>query len=329
MIAANLKKLIRYLGDGKFHSGAYLGKVLSMTRGGVWRLTKKFADLGIDIESVSGKGYRISGGLSLLSLSKIKKNIVKSHIKQIKKIEIFDQIDSTNAYLMRSAVSSKTKRNDICICLAEQQISGKGRLGRQWVSPFGANIYLSMLWSFVKGASDLAGLSLVVATAVVDALNIFGIKGVGLKWPNDILWQNRKLAGVLVEITSEAYGGSNAVIGVGLNINMPETAGKLIGQPWVDLRNITGQLVDRSYLTGLLIGQLMEKLHLFQQQGMLAFMQKWQQFDVYFNKPVYAIVSGGKISGIAKGIDKHGYLRLEDKFGKIHVFPAGEISLRV
>jgi len=325
----NLKKLIRYLSDGKFHSGAHLGKTLAMTRSGIWKLIQQFADLGIEVESVTGKGYRIHGGLSLLNLQRIKSYITKNNLKKIKKIKIFAQIDSTNNYLIKQIkTSSITKHNGINICLAEQQTKGKGRLGRQWISPFGANIYLSMLYSFARDTSDLAGLSLVVATVVADVLMNLGIKNVGLKWPNDILWQNRKLAGVLIESLGEAYGISNTVIGIGLNVNMPATSGKLIDQPWVDLRSITKRLTDRNQIIGLLINQLIDKLILFQQKGMAAFMQKWQQLDVYIDKSVWVNTPTSKVYGIARGIDEHGYLRLEDKTGKIQVFSSGEVSLR-
>lgn len=264
----------------------------------------------------------------LLNLKKIEEHISRDYLKRIKKIEIFQQIESTNTYLMQRAMLSKAKQGEIYVCLAEQQTNGKGRLGRRWFSPFGANIYFSMLWPFGKNAGDLAGLSLVVATVIIDVLHSFGVKDVGLKWPNDVLWQGRKLAGVLVEITREAYGIGNAVIGIGLNVNMPAEAQQAIDQPWVDLHSITGRLVDRNQLVGLLITQLVDKISLFQQKGLAAFMQKCKKLDIYLNQPICIITSNGKIMGVARGIDEHGYLRLETQSGKIEVFSAGEISLR-
>ncbi|MGD9109109.1 MAG: biotin--[acetyl-CoA-carboxylase] ligase [Gammaproteobacteria bacterium] len=264
----------------------------------------------------------------LLSLKKIEEHISRDCLKQIKKIEIFEQIDSTNTYLMQRAMSFKAKQGEVRVCLAEQQTGGKGRLGRRWFSPFGANIYLSILWPFAKGIGSLAGLSLVIATVIIDALHSLGIKDIGLKWPNDVLWQGRKLAGVLVEIASEAYGISNAVIGVGLNVNMPAAAEKAIDQPWVDLHRITGKLFDRNQLAGVLIDQFMDKLSLFQQEGLAAFMQKCKQLDICLDQPVCIVTPDGKVTGVARGIDEHGYLRLETQSGKIKIFPAGEISLR-
>ncbi|MGD9152746.1 MAG: biotin--[acetyl-CoA-carboxylase] ligase [Gammaproteobacteria bacterium] len=276
----------------------------------------------------------------LLNLKEIEEHISYTYLKQIKKIEIFEQIDSTNTYLTQRAMSSKTKQGEIyhqirteCesgiyICLAEQQTGGKGRLGRQWFSPFGANIYLSILWPFARGVGSLAGLSLVVATVIIDTLHSLGVEDVGLKWPNDVLWQGRKLAGVLVEIVGEAYGINNAVIGVGLNVNMPIAAEKVIDQSWVDLHRIMGKLFNRNQLAGLLINQLVDKLGLFQQAGLAAFMQKCEQLDLCLNQPICIVTPDGKVTGVARGIDEHGYLRLETQPGKIKIFPAGEISLR-
>jgi BirA family biotin operon repressor/biotin-[acetyl-CoA-carboxylase] ligase len=270
-----------------------------------------------------------SNNTDLLSLPKIKHHVDKNYLKQIKKIELFEQMNSTNTYLLELARNLPlNKYNEIYVCLAEQQHAGKGRLGRQWVSPFGANLYLSMLYSFAKDISDIAGLGLVVATTITDMLESIGIKNLGLKWPNDVLWQKRKLAGVLIEIASEAYGVSNAVIGIGLNVAMPTHADALIDQPWVDLREITNELQDRNRLAGLLINNLIKNLMLFQREGITEFMQKWRRLDVCINQQVCVINSNNKIYGIAKGVDANGRLRLESKSGEILVFSSGEISLR-
>jgi BirA family biotin operon repressor/biotin-[acetyl-CoA-carboxylase] ligase len=270
-----------------------------------------------------------SNNANLLNLPKIKNYIDKDCLKRIKQIKLFDQINSTNTYLLELAQDLPLdKHNEIHVCLAERQLKGKGRLGRQWVSPFGANLYLSMLYSFAKDISDIAGLGLVVATTITDMLESIGIKNLGLKWPNDVLWQKRKLAGVLIEIASEAYGVSNAVIGVGLNVAMPTHAGTLISQPWVDLCEITNELPDRNRLAGLLINNLVQSLGVFRQKGIKAFMQKWQRLDICMNQPVCVITPNNKVYGIAKGVDANGRLRLENEAGKILTFSSGEISLR-
>lgn len=265
----------------------------------------------------------------LLIVAKIKKYVNTSNLQHIKKIAIFDKIDSTNTYLM--ALSRKLSFgcvDDVYVCLAEQQSSGKGRLGRSWVSPFAENIYLSLLWSFSKGIDGIMGMGLVVAISIVQTLEALGIEGIQLKWPNDVLWQRRKLAGVLIEAVSEAYGAKNAVIGIGLNVAMSKRSGSLIDQPWVDLLEITGKSCDRNEIAGLLIDNLMNNLRTFRLNGFKTFVQEWKKFDVCANAPVSVITPKGKISGIADGVDAEGRLRLKDQAGKVTLFSSGEVSLR-
>ena len=322
----NLNKLISKLSDGAFHSGAQSGRDLGITRSAVWKLMNQFSNLEIEVESVTGKGYCIPGGLDLLNLKKIKRYIQKLSLEKIRKIEIFDQIGSTNDYLIELSSSNPDK---ICICLAEQQMKGKGRLGRRWFSPFGANIYLSVLYPFSKDMSELAGLSLVVATVVAETLSEIGIeKNIGLKWPNDVLWKNRKLAGILIEISGEAHGVNHVVIGIGLNIRMSKSIAKTIDQPWVDIQEIKADVADRNKITGLLINKLIEKIEVFKKQGFLPFCKHFRKLDILVGQPVKIITVLGQINGVAQGIDEQGRFILKDQSGKRHIFSAGDISIR-
>jgi BirA family transcriptional regulator, biotin operon repressor / biotin---[acetyl-CoA-carboxylase] ligase len=277
---------------------------------------------------------------SKISLKEIEKHIAKENVERINKIEIFDNIDSTNNYLLQLSASN----DDIRICLAEQQTAGKGRLGRSWFSPPRANIYLSISFPFSKEANELSGLSLAVATVVADVLAEIGVEqGVGLKWPNDVLWEygvcpnNRKpqgfvtesrykkLVGILVETASGQHGVNNAVIGIGLNVNMPKDAAKVIDQPWVDLQTIMGHVVDRSEVAGLLVDRLIEKLFVFQNSGLSVFLKRWRQLDVWIGKPVKITTPLGDIKGVARGIDENGCFLLDDKKGVRHTISSGEI----
>jgi BirA family biotin operon repressor/biotin-[acetyl-CoA-carboxylase] ligase len=264
----------------------------------------------------------------LLNANNIKKYLSKKNCNRIEELKIFQQIDSTNTYLVELAQQLPlAQRNKIYLCLAEQQTAGKGRLGRKWISPFAANIYLSVLWPFAKN-NNLAGLSLVVATIIADVLTELGVQDVGLKWPNDVLWQSRKLSGILIEMLKEVDGIVNAIIGIGLNVDMPATAGELINKPWVDMREITGKHFDRNEVVALLINHLINKLTLFQQQGITMFIERWRQLDVLIDTPAQVVTTSNKISGIVRGIDDNGYLRLEDAVGKIHLFATGEVLIR-
>jgi len=220
--------------------------------------------------------------------------------------------------------------SNIKICLAERQIKGKGTQGKAWVSPYGVNIYLSLLWPFAKDISELMGLSLAVATIVVDGLTEFGIAdNIGLRWPNDILWKNQKLAGILVETTSKMHHGGHVVIGIGLNVNMSRNIGKTIDQPWTTMRDILGYSVDRNKIAGLLINRLIKQLFVYQKQGFSAFIERWRQHDILLNKPVTIRIASNIVKGIARGINGKGHLQLEDTNGRLNIFSTGEVDLNI
>ena len=329
-----LKTLIQILSDGEFHSGERLGKQLSLTRSAIWKLIKQLAGWDLEIESVTNKGYCIPGGLTLLETAKISSFIKGSQKSQLEQIEIFDSLPSTNDYLLNvkpTNVSPKASKQNRA-CFAEKQTQGKSRRGRAWVSPFAKNIYLSLLWHFEKDPSELSGLSLAIAIATVETLHAFGIaQDLGIKWPNDVLWENHKLAGILIELSGEANGVCSAVIGVGLNVNMPNSAlyDRNISQPWTDLQRLTDQKIDRNKLAGMLLNNLIATAALFQKQGLTAFLPQWQKLDLTLNKPVTIITNTTELEGIGRGINEHGHFLLEIKPGQIKHFASGEVSLRL
>lgn len=166
----------------------------------------------------------------------------------IDNLDIFTTISSTNDYLLELT----DKVDDIRICIAEQQTKGRGRNNKTWVSPKG-NLYFSILWTPLK---RLEGLSIEIGTALVGALKEFGIEhGLNIKLPNDVFWQKRKLAGILIEIKH-----NKPVIGIGINIEMPKTDGKKVDQPWVDLQEIINNAIDVNKLIGLLINHIVKIL---------------------------------------------------------------------
>lgn len=327
IVNKKLKNIIQHLSDGEFHSGAQLGKALGITRSAVWKLIRQFEGLDVEIQSVVGKGYRLPRQIELLRAAKIKKYIDQQNIDILKEMRILDEVSSTNDYL---AQYSSCGKNGIYVCLAERQTGGRGRQGRKWLSPFGANIYLSLLWPFFKDAGELSGLSLMVAVSVIQVLRSLGIdKGIGLKWPNDVVWRNKKLAGVLIEVFGEAHGTCNTVIGVGLNIGMPKTCAKKIDRPWADITEITDKKVSRNKITGLLINQIINNLAIFQQDKFPAFLNLWKKSDILRGKKITIVMQNKRVNGIARGIDKSGYFLLEDEKGQLKSYSAGEISTRL
>src|SRR5690554_891663 len=227
-----LAALLHMMSDGQFHSGEDLGKALGVSRAAVWKALKRLEDGGYPIQRVRGRGYRVPLGADLLDLVVIQEALPGS-LEAAIGWQLLDSVDSTNAQLMRQLTAPAGDRV-MQVCLAEQQTSGRGRRGRDWVSPYAQNVYLSVAVPFSDGAQKLEGLSLLVGLVLVEALEACGFQGCGLKWPNDILLEGRKLAGILVEITGDLTADCVAVIGVGINVLMkdPESA---IAQAWTSL----------------------------------------------------------------------------------------------
>lgn len=264
--------------------------------------------------------------IELLDKKLIEKYLAPKHYNHLQSMLIIDQINSTNSHLSELA---KDPKNKINICLAECQTAGKGRLDRKWVSPYARNIYLSILWKFHQPAANLSGLSIAVAIGAIEALQDYGIKEkLMLKWPNDILWNQRKLSGILIEFLAEAPNIYSAVIGIGINVNMPKEAEREINQPWCDIAQITNSVPSRNKLAGILISKILDTLEIYQQQGFKPFVKKWEELDICHQKHVNIITPTEIISGTGKGIDDHGCFLLQKDDGKIQTFAAGEVSLK-
>ena len=176
-------------------------------------------------------------------------------------------------------------------------------------------------------AAQLSGLSLVIAVVITRSLLKMKINDVMLKWPNDVLWQDRKLCGLLLEMHGEASGPWQVVIGIGMNVNMNSTTVEEIGQPWVDLQSILGRSVDRNQLAGLILSELLDAMALFQRSGLSAFLAEWRARDICRDQLVELHFPDRVQHGIARGIDNSGALLLESE-GVIKPYHAGEVSLR-
>jgi BirA family biotin operon repressor/biotin-[acetyl-CoA-carboxylase] ligase len=324
-ISDNQKKIITILADGEFHSGTELAEIIGISRSAICKQLKQLTELGLEFDAISGKGYRLETALQLLSDTAIEKHLTPAVQSLITELEIHHCINSTNSYLVEK--SQQTKKTGI-VCFAEYQTAGRGRRGREWVSPFGSNIYLSVLCQFQQGPGAISGLSLAVGVAVIRALKDCGIEGVGLKWPNDIFWQEKKLAGILIEVSGETSGPCSAVIGLGLNFYIPKDKAKSITQDWVDLTQI---LIDhpiniRNKLAATLLNHLMPIITHFEQQTLESYLEEWREYDCMKGKGVQIFIGKQTFSGTVKGIDDSGLLLLADEQSKVKAFASGEVS---
>lgn len=233
-------------------------------------------------------------------------------------LNIFETLDSTNRYLLEK------ETQHLHICLAEQQTAGRGSRGKQWVSPFGVNLYCSISWPFRK--NNLAGLSLAIGVMVAKMLKEYGVPFIGLKWPNDVLCQNKKIAGILIE-TNQAQNGRKVVMGIGVNVFLSRVLhpkDPIISQPWTDVESAISFQPNRNDLALQLLIQVVHSLPLFEQQGFAAFLSEWLAEDVFFNQTIKLKTAQGIVNAISRGVDERGHLLVEIS-GKIKSFVNAEI----
>jgi BirA family biotin operon repressor/biotin-[acetyl-CoA-carboxylase] ligase len=319
-------KILNLLADGQFHSGTLLANTLNISRSAIWKHIETLTDYGIDIAAITGKGYKLNRPLELLSEPQIKAGLTQTATQLVSELEIYPRIDSTNRYLVESA---QTLANSGQVCFAESQTAGKGRRGRQWISPFGSNIYLSILWRFQNDPASIAGLSLAVGVAVIRVLQKLGVTDIGLKWPNDIYWHDKKLGGILIEVSGEAGGSCSAVIGLGLNLYLSVKETASITQPWIDLEQILGAgNYSRNKIASLLLNHLLPVIANFETDTLNHYLQEWRLCDVMLNKAVTIYIGNQAIDGIVAGIDNNGMLLLKIASGEIKTFASGEVSFR-
>ena len=273
-------KLIALLANGEFHSGEQLGETLGMSRAAINKHIQTLRDWGVDVFTVPGKGYSLPEPIQLLNAEQILGQLDGGSVA------VLPVIDSTNQYLLDRI--GELKSGDACV--AEYQQAGRGRRGRKWFSPFGANLYLSMFW------------------------------------PNDLYLQDRKLAGILVELTGKTGDAAQIVIGAGINMAMRRVEESVVNQGWITLQE-AGINLDRNTLAAMLIRELRAALELFEQEGLAPYLSRWEKLDNFINRPVKLIIGDKEIFGISRGIDKQGALLLEQD-GIIKPWMGGEISLR-
>jgi len=313
----NIDLLIDALAKEGFHSGQALAKEFSMSRAGISKWINKLRDAGYDIHSVPGKGYCFAPYVQPLDTDKI-----KAQLKGKASCIINRETGSTNEDVKRFFRANLGNR---VFATTEKQTQGRGRRGRVWHSPYAQNIYFSLGLKLDLAISELSGLSIVVGLAIADLLKQKSIP-IQLKWPNDIYLEGKKLGGILVELEGAFEPPCNVIIGVGLNINMPQQD-QQIDQAWHCLSEFSGQVINRTELLIELYQQLTTYITEFCEHGMSQFADKWSQYDLYYHQPVQ-LMSGEQVqTGTNLGINEQGGLRLQTETGEVQI-NGGEISLR-
>ena len=320
-------RLLKRLSDKEFLTGTTLGQELGIGRAAVHKHISLLRASGLPVDSVPGKGYRLAKGVIALNGEAIAKGLDEKTRAEIRKILVETDVDSTNNYLLRL---SRPDSVHGMVCVAEAQSSGRGQRGRQWVASPYRNLLMSLGWVYEVWPQGISGMSIAVGIRLVDALKSIGVDKLGLKWPNDIVHGNKKLGGVLIEVSGESPGPCSLVIGVGINVHISERDGGRIEQPWTDLVNGLGCNVDRNQLAASCLTQLHLLLSRYVLDGFEYYKKRWRELDVLYGNEVVVthLDGGGKVMGKAVDLDNTGALKIRQKSGKEIVCYHGDVRVR-
>lgn len=298
--------------------------MLGVSRTSVWNQIKILRSLGLPIQAVPGQGYRLAETVDILDEEQTLAHLPDRMRRRIGSVDWFDRVDSTSDQLLRHLAGAKDRA---AICIAESQSAGRGRRGRSWVSPFGCNLYFSVAYPFAAGVSRLIGLTPALGVALARTLTDMGVAGIQVKWPNDLLLEQRKAAGILVDIRGDAAGPCWAIVGIGVNLAMPGAAGRTVDQPWANIAPRLAPGVTRTECLGRLLCGVLGSLETVDTRGADPYLTDWSRFDALRDKQVIVDVDGEAITGVAKGIAGNGMLRVVTHAGE-RLIMAGEVSVR-
>lgn len=304
-----------------------------MSRAAVQKQIDRLERMGLPLERVARRGYRLSEPLAPLDAPALLAELDPECLGGLPldlatlagRLEIHETLDSTSSYLMARMQEDPAPGR---VCLAEEQTAGRGRRGRSWIASPYRNLLMSVSWVMTNGPRACGGLSLAGGVCVAGALKEAGLAEVQLKWPNDILCRGRKLGGLLLDIAGESDGPSIVVLGIGINVALGRAGGG-IDQPWTDMRAELGGGVNRNRLAALVLGSVLAGLARFEREGFGAFRDGWQRLDVCRQREVSVHTPGGPLRGRALGVNADGALLLETPAGGLRTVYAGEVSLRL
>ena len=321
-----LLRLIDALAPGEWQSGEALAAEAGVTRAALAKRVTHLREWGLQVEAEAGRGYRLAQPLQRLDAARIRAALPSSAPEKLRGVAVLVRTDSTNQRLLEADAAQ-----DPQALFAELQTAGRGRRGREWRSPFGANLYLSLAWSFPAWPPQLSALSLAVGVACARALRKAGLREVMLKWPNDLRVGDDKLGGILIEQRGEAGGACRVVIGIGINVSMSAEQAGALGQPWTSLQAALNaserELPERNALAASLLAELLAAISEFEAAGFIPFLADWATLDATANQPVRIEGGGEPLQGIGRGVDAQGALIVESQ-GRRHHVHAGEVSLR-
>lgn len=315
--------VLRELSHERFVSGQALGERLGVSRSAISQALKEVAAQHVRIFSLSRRGYRLAEPLELLEVENIHRELGdRAHRLDI---EVLDEVASTNTLLLQRMAHGLPSGK--CL-VAELQTGGRGRRGRSWQSVLGGSLTFSLLWRFDRGAAALGGVSLLTGLAVVRAMHTLGIPDVGVKWPNDVVARGKKLAGILIETQGDMLGPTAAVMGVGINVRLPEALQSAIDQPIIDVQSLLLRPVSRHALLAAVLREWVGLLDRFTQGGFALIREEWLACNVLQHQPILVRQGDGtSFEAVAVGIASDGALMVEVE-GRTVLLNSAEISVR-
>lgn len=319
MSSSHAFAVLRILGDGAIHSGAEIAETLGCSRTLIWQAVRMIKrDFSLMVYCIRGHGYRLSEPIEWLDVASVRAGF-SEEAAQTYLLAFADQIDSTNTHLMQRAADGAPHG---LVLGCEWQLAARGRLGRRWQMKLGGNLAFSILWRFNCGLGDLSGLSLAVGVAIVRVLRQYTIPA-QLKWPNDVLLNSKKLAGILIELTGDALGPVPVVIGIGINLVTPDE----VDQPVTGLPQ-NHNLPGRNQLLAEMLNSLHDVLETFRQRSFAALRIEWESYCAHLNLPITLLLPRGEVmQGFSRGVDNQGALLVDTGEG-LQSFQIGEVSLR-
>ena len=324
------EQLLALLATGEPLSGAGVATQSGVTRAAIWKQIEALRARGVPIEARGAAGYQLPWPLQMLDVDQIRAALPVPLARSLGALEVHWELDSTSSELQRRGAAAK----DFSVLLAETQIAGRGRRGRQWLSPPGLNLYLSCLKRFEPGFAALSGLSLAIGVIVLRALDGLGIAGAGLKWPNDLLAiagepLGGKLGGILVELSGEYQGPCAAIIGIGLNLRLTPELRAQAGQPACDLATLAGGVPpDRNRVATALVAALVDGLRQFEQEGFSSFVADYARHDVLRDRPLQLSGALGVFEGTGAGVDERGALQVRMVDGSVRQIDSADVTVR-
>ncbi|HXE66178.1 MAG TPA: biotin--[acetyl-CoA-carboxylase] ligase [Rhodanobacteraceae bacterium] len=321
--AAEVPAVLGLLASGDRHAGPDMARRLGISRAAVWKQVEALREAGLEIETDEA-GYRLSPPLEWIDPVAIHAGLPAAIRRRVGGIENHWRLDSTSSECLRRA----GELPDRSFVFADWQEAGRGRRGRQWVSPPATNLQFSCLKRFAGGYAALSGLSLAVGIAVADALEDCGARGIGLKWPNDLVHGDAKLGGILIELGGEFMGPCHAVVGVGVNRRVPQALRRALNRPCTDLRDVCGgKAPSRNTLAIALVARLVEALDVFGNAGFAAFIDSWKARDALDGRAIRVDGARGVFEGTAAGVDARGALRVR-RAGGVESLDSAEVTVR-